>query len=616
MVLGGVKQGSSGASRLSGAPVLLFEDAYNHAKGDGLGLGLSSSEWLNGLGMRFTFKSAIVWAVLLHSGVLVAVAEGTGPGQGTAQPQLETPAPAAVEEENISTPVVIDGHVVVHVYTAISGFSAAERAEHVRERIVRLAKNRAISVESLHIEDHDTWSEIRSADELIMAVTDRDALTAGVVRQHLAAEDVEVIRQTVLRYREEHTWKNVLLGVFYAALATLALVLILRIFWKVRGLALTRLEQGVNERMRRTGQAPSWWLSLIYLWRPLLTLAKVFAWLIVIGFLQVYIAAILRFFPQTQQTSLQTTSWLYSQLAALGTAVVGYLPNLLLVITIVGITYVVLGFNKQIFGDIETGRLKISKFYPDWAHPTANLVRILVLALAVIVVFPYLPGSKSPAFQGITIFLGVLLSLGSSSAVANAVAGTILNYTRSFQVGDMVKIGDTLGQVLEKGLIVTRVQTQKKEVITIPNGVVMGAAVQNYSTEAKAGGVTFYTTVTIGYEAPWRQVHELLISAALATQYILKDPAPFVLQTALNDFYVSYELNAYTVRPDKMQELYSELHQNIQDKFNEGGVEINSPHYAALRDGNSVTIPAQYRPASYRPSAFRVHTIDKKDKTE
>jgi len=235
----------------------------------------------------------------------------------------------------------------------------------------------------------------------------------------------------------------------------------------------------------------------------------------------------------------------------------------------------------------------------------------MVLALAAVVVFPYLPGSKSPAFQGITIFLGLLLSLGSSSAVANAVAGTILNYTRSFQVGDMVKIGDTLGRVLEKGLLVTRVETQKREVITIPNGVVMGAAVQNYTTEAKTGGVTFYTTVTIGYDAPWRQVHELLISSALATRHILKAPPPFVLQRALNDFNVSYELNAYTDKPDQMQEIYSQLHQNIQDKFNEANVEIMSPHYAALRDGNSVTTPAQYRSDSYKPSAFLVHPIDK-----
>jgi small-conductance mechanosensitive channel len=553
----------------------------------------------------------LLGALALQMGALVAVARGQPLSEGSAQTELEN-----LEEETTGAQVVIDGRVVLQVYAPIGGFTTAERAAVIRGRIVQLANAPATPVESLHVEEHDAWSEIRSGNDIIMAVTDPDAQAAGAVRQHLAAEDVEVIRQTVERYREEHTWKRLLLGMLYTALATLALVVLLRTFWKVRTLVLIRFEQGLSRHTQQAGEASRWWPSLTYLWRPLLALAKAFAWLIIIGLLQVYIAAVLRFFPQTYQTSLQTTSWLSSQLTALGTAVLNYLPNLLLVIAITAITYAVLWLNKQIFKDIETGRLKISKFYPDWAHPTANLVRILVLVLAAIVIFPYLPGSKSPAFQGITIFLGVLLSLGSSSAVANAVAGTILNYTRSFQVGDMVKIGDTLGQVLQKGVMVTRIETQKKEVITIPNGLVMSAAVQNYSAKAKAGGITFYTTVTIGYDAPWRRVHELLIVAALSTQDILKDPAPFVLQTALSDFYVSYELNAYTKRPDKMQELYSELHQNIQDKFNEAGIEINSPHFTALRDGNTVTIPAQYRPASYQPTTFRVGAIDKENQAK
>jgi len=228
------------------------------------------------------------------------------------------------------------------------------------------------------------------------------------------------------------------------------------------------------------------------------------------------------------------------------------------------------------------------------------------LAASVIVAFPYLPGSESPAFKGISVFLGVLLSLGSTSAVAHGVAGTILTYMRAFQVGDFVRIGTDVGEVSEKTLLVTRVRTQKNEVITIPNGTVLGGVVVNYSAEARKRGVIFHTLVTIGYNAPWRQVHELLISAALATEDILHEPSPFVLQTALNDFYVSYELNAFTDRPTNMQNIYSILHQNIQDRFNEAGVEINSPHYASLRDGNETTIPQSYLPKDYRPPAFEV----------
>jgi len=181
---------------------------------------------------------------------------------------------------------------------------------------------------------------------------------------------------------------------------------------------------------------------------------------------------------------------------------------------------------------------------------------------------------------------------------------------RAFQVGDFVRIGTDLGEVVEKTLLVTRIKTQKSEVITIPNGTVLGGVVVNYSAEGRKRGVIFHTVVTIGYTTPWRQVHELLMSAALATEGVLHDPGPFVLQTGLNDFYVSYELNAYTAIPGQMQTVYSRLHQNIQDRFNEARVEINSPHYTCLRNGNETTIPESYRPSTYRRMPFEVQHVE------
>jgi small-conductance mechanosensitive channel len=181
---------------------------------------------------------------------------------------------------------------------------------------------------------------------------------------------------------------------------------------------------------------------------------------------------------------------------------------------------------------------------------------------------------------------------------------------RAFQVGDFVRIGNDVGEVIEKTLLVTRICTQKNEVITIPNGTVLGGVVVNYSAESRKQGVIFHTVVTIGYSAPWRQVHELLISAALGTEDVVHDPSPFVLQTALDDFYVAYELNAYTKKPRNMLNIYSVLHQNIQDKFNEAGVEINSPHYTSLRDGNETTIPQGYLPREYRRPAFEVRQVN------
>jgi small-conductance mechanosensitive channel len=265
---------------------------------------------------------------------------------------------------------------------------------------------------------------------------------------------------------------------------------------------------------------------------------------------------------------------------------------------------------RLLFAQIQKGDLKISGFYPDWAEPTERLIRIMILALALIVAFPYLPGATSPAFRGISIFVGVLLSLGSSSAVASAIAGVILTYMRSFLVGDWVQIGDTMGEVVEKTLLVTRLLTPKAEVITIPNSAVLSGSVKNYSTEAKKAGVILYTAVTIGFDAPWRTVHQLLIGAALATDHVLRQPAPFVLQRSLDNFYVTYELNAYTNTPSEVLNIYSDLHRNIQDKFNDAGVEICSPHFSSLRDGNTIAIPEQYIKPDYKAPAFRMNLAD------
>ena len=206
----------------------------------------------------------------------------------------------------------------------------------------------------------------------------------------------------------------------------------------------------------------------------------------------------------------------------------------------------------------------------------------------------------------------MLVSFGSSSAIANIVAGVVMTYMRPFQLGDRVKIADTVGDIVEKTLLVTRIRTIKNVDITVPNAMVLSSHIINYSSTAKEGGVVLHTSVTIGYDAPWRQVHELLLAAADSTRGLMKEPKPFVLQTSLDDFYVSYELNAYTDNPNVMARTYSDLHQNIQDKFNEAGVEIMSPHYRAARDGNQVAIPPENLPGDYVPPAFRLEQVERR----
>jgi small-conductance mechanosensitive channel len=391
-------------------------------------------------------------------------------------------------------------------------------------------------------------------------------------------------------------------------IATAILVVALLLLVRVRRAIRFRLDTWVSETEKDSSRVFAWELAR-HLVVPLMGTSLLAILLAFVALLEVYIAFVLYSFPSTRYTAIQMNRWTISKTYDLGSAVWNYLPSLVTIIIIVVAARYLIRLNGFLFTEIQQGKWKLHGFYPDWAQPTAKLVRLLILVATAIVMFPYLPGSSSPAFRGISVFLGVLLSLGSTSAVSHAVAGAILTYMRSFNVGDFVKIGDAVGEVVERNLLVTRICTQKNEIVTIPNGSVLGGIVINYSVEAHKNGVIFYTRVSIGYAAPWKKVHELLIDAALSTTDIMKAPRPFVLQTSLDDFYVSYELNAFTARPQRMQEIYSELRQNIQDKFNEGGIEINSPHYTSLRDGNHIAVPEAYVPKNYQEPAFGVREV-------
>jgi small-conductance mechanosensitive channel len=537
-------------------------------------------------------------------------ASPSGSAQAAA-PAAQSEAPeGVVDEESQPGDVVIDGRTVLTVYQNIGSITAKDRAEKITERILTAAKE-GVKPESVVLNPQTAWTEISAGGRLILAISEGDAKAAGMSRAQLAAKDAESLRQALINYRRDHSLQMILRGIGYSLLATIALVPLA--FW-VRKLRLSirrRLERWIENRSQSEYKKTALQIAGTYLVSTILAIGSVVRWLILIALFEVYLAVVLSFFPQTQSVSHAVTGWIVDALKSMGSSALAYIPNLFVVAVIVIIAVQVWKLIKMVFDEIGKGNLSIHGFYPEWAEPTAKLIRMLVLALVIVVVFPYLPGSNSPAFRGISIFVGLLLSLGSSSAVANAIAGIILTYMRSFAVGDWVKIGETVGEVREKSMLVTRVLTPKQETITIPNATVMSGSVMNFTREAKNSGVIFHTMVTIGYDAAWKIVHGLLIDAAMATNGVLHNPPPFVLQSQLNDFYVSYELNAYTDTPRRMQFIYSDLHQNIQDRFNEAGVEICSPHFASLRDGNTIAIPAQYISKDYSAPGFQVDVQEK-----
>ena len=522
---------------------------------------------------------------------------------GTAQPHYTT-APSPVNAT--SAPVSINDKVLFYVQSKILSITPENRAEIIAKRIEKLSKDPLFDINSITVADTETSTDITAGDLIIMTVTEDDAKAAGTNRLELAHKHAATISSAIDLQRREYSLKAVLFGVLFAVISTAVFVLLMVFMKKMFLRAYEKIYSWKDVRIRGLKFQKLEILSSTQVTDGIVKTAKLTRAVLIILLLYFYIPLVLSFFPWTRRYSSTIFGYIMSPLHTMGRALTSYLPNLFFIAVIIIVTRYVLKLIKVIFDAVEKDNIKLPGFFADWAQPTYKIVRFLVIAFTVVVAFPYLPGADSPAFKGVSLFLGVLFSLGSTAAVANVVAGVILTYMRAFTIGDRVKISDTMGDIIEKTLLVTRVRTVKNEDVTIPNAMVLGSHIINYSSSAKERGLILHTTVTIGYDAPWKKVHELLITAALSSAHILKEPAPFVLQTSLDDFYVSYQINAYTDQPNKMAVIYDSLHQNIQDKFNEGGVEIMSPHYSSLRDGNQTTVPENYHAKDYAPPGFNI----------
>ena len=296
-------------------------------------------------------------------------------------------------------------------------------------------------------------------------------------------------------------------------------------------------------------------------------------------------------FPQTKDLAYKLFSYIWDPIKSIFLGIVEYVPNLFTIFVIwLAVKYLV-RLVHYLASEIQSERLKIGGFYADWAMPTFHIVRFLLYAFMIAMIYPYLPGSKSGVFQGISVFVGLIVSLGSSTVIGNIIAGLVITYMRPFKLGDRIKLNDTTGNVIEKTPLVTRIRTPKNEVVTIPNSFIMSSHTVNFSQSARDYGLIIHSEVSVGYDIPWRKTHQLLVEAALNTPGVVDDPRPFVLETSLQDYYPVYQVNAYIKDANQLAQVYSDLHQNIQDRFNEEGIEIMSPHYIATRDGSETTIP-------------------------
>ena len=428
-------------------------------------------------------------------------------------------------------------------------------------------------------------------NKVIASFIDQDGLWENCTRDQLAAKNKQVIVSKLKVMKEEHSLWQLGKRILYFILVLVGQFLLFKLTnWLFNKLKL-RIQKLKDTKLKPISIQDYELLDTQKQVNLLIFLASMLRYLLMLLQLVLTVPMLFAIFPQTKKLAYDILSYIWNPVKDILLGIGSYIPNLFTILIIcMAIKYLV-RMVRYLANEVQSERLKITGFYADWAMPTYHIIRFLLYAFMIAMIYPYLPGSQTGVFQGISVFVGLIVSLGSSTVIGNIIAGLVITYMRPFKLGDRIQLNDTTGNVIEKTPLVTRIRTPKNEVITIPNSFIMSSHTVNFSQSAREYGLIIHSEVTIGYDVPWRQVHQLLIDAALNTPGVVDDPKPFVLETSLSDWYPVYQVNAYIKEADRLAQIYSDLHQNIQDRFNEAGVEIMSPHYMATRDGNETTIP-------------------------
>jgi small-conductance mechanosensitive channel len=520
----------------------------------------------------------------------------------TAPTPAATPDGPRNTDEFTSAMVIVDGYALFPV-RGVGSITADERAQNIGNRISAAAADRSLSAESLHIEPTDLGSQVVIEDRPLVVAVEADARASRITSRQLAESHLTSIRTAIDRYRRERTTDSLFRASLAALAATAALVLVVGVLITLR----RRLERWLKEHFQQklsTLQGEKVVLSRTdKMWAAFSNLLGLIGWLAALVVAIAYAQYTLGLFPWTRGLAVGLLGYLAVPLQTLSRGAVKLVPSLIFLAVLTLATRLVLRGLAFVAELIDREIIRIRNFEPDWAWPTYRIVRAVVLIFAVVVAYPTIPGSNTEAFKGISIFVGVLISLGSTSVVGNLLSGYTMIYRRAFRVGDRVQIEDMIGEVTDIRVMVTHLRTPKNEEIVIPNSVIVNNKVVNFSALSRKRGLILHTIVGIGYEVPWRQVQAMLLTAADKTAAVLKDPKPFVLQRSLDDFAVKYELNAYIDEPARMLAAYDELHRNVLDQFNEYGVQIMTPAYEGDPESPKVVPRSKWHAAPAPPPA-------------
>ena len=480
-------------------------------------------------------------------------------------------------------PIVFEKDTLYYLYTSYGPYDIDTRVKYVEEKLKELYNDPYFVADSIKIKPAGDYLSVMYNDKTITGVSMVDALWENSSQTELAQRYANIIKNTIVKYKEQNSLKSVLIR-----LAELLLVLFIAfiLVWAINRLFdfLKKITLNSEHRFLTSIRIRNYdFIKKPGIVKVLVKLLAILRIVFLLFLLITIIPLISDIFPSTQYLSKIIVQWISEPIKNVGIAIIGYLPHLFYIVIIAVITRYVLKILRFFALEIERGILKIKGFHPEWAHTTYVLARMMLWVLALVIMFPHLPGSDSDAFKGISVFLGVLISLGSSSAISNAIAGIVISYMRPFQVGDWIKSGEIIGAVIEKNALVTRLKTINNEDITIPNSAILSGATMNFTSIGKEIGLALNVQVKVRYDYSDNLVEELLIEAALKTNGISPKPHPYIFQISLSELNAVYELNAYTFHPENMYFIKSDLTKNIQSTFRQANIEIFSTQYVEIR---------------------------------
>jgi len=487
--------------------------------------------------------------------------------------------------------LIIGGHPVTVLRAKVYDFSPAERVHHIKERLKNITDQNVWGPITTEKRTDGTYVFIGGHFAFLLAPEDCDK-TAGENIDNAVQQVVKNLDTALKEEQRIHSWPYIIEESLWAIGGTLLLFIFIYCGnWLLR--RITRLLERTETRILASIKVKGYRLldHLVKLTRALVNLL---AWILLPAAIFCWITFELHCLPSTRLWGVKITAYLKDQLATLGANTVSAIPNVLIVVMIIVVISFLASFVKMFFKEVSEQSINISILAPELAKPTSNIVICVLWILALTMSYPYLPGSSSDAFKGITILAGVIISLGSANIFAQLMAGITLMYSRAFKAGDFIQVGEIVGEVLSIGYLSTKIRTIKDEEINIPNAILLSSSSKNYTNSARDNGLLTQVKISIGYNTPWRQVHRLLVTAAGKIEGIADTPAPYVLQVELGDFYVVYELNLRLRKLEGRRQVMSQLFAQIQDEFNAEGVQIMSPHYVSDPPEPVVIPPAQW----------------------